>query len=158
MLRRQQQTNPLATTWVDLELHLAGINPASIGMDNVDYDNIPLSQLSTGMNHLVGETSTAKKIKDGLKAVTAKRKKDHTNTGTITDNRRDFARKNFVENWKGFLDDSKVTDDDLDWLCEGLDSLFAAGRDRINKCHGSAGGGVGKWRCLVMKEQVSVVR
>lgn len=139
MLRRQQQTNPLATMWVDLKLQIAGINPASIGMDNVDYDNIPLSQLSTGMNQLVEATSTAKKLKDGVKAVTAKRKKGHTNTGTVTDNKRKCARKHFMENWKGFLDDSKVTDDDVEWLCEGLESLFAAGRDRINKHCGSAG-------------------
>lgn len=132
VLQHQLQTKPLVATWVDLELHLANINPASTGMNNIGYDDIPLSQLSA-----------AKKIKGSRKAVTATRKKTGSYTGTITDNKHEAAKKQFVDDWKGFLEDAKATHDKIDWLCEGLESLFVVGRDQINNHCGSDGGGRG---------------
>ena len=39
VLQCANQTNPKATTWVDLELHHSGIHPDTIGVDNVDIDD-----------------------------------------------------------------------------------------------------------------------
>jgi len=48
--KREHQTYPRATTWLDLQLHLAGVDAASIGMeDHDDPDDIPLSQFVAGM-------------------------------------------------------------------------------------------------------------
>ena len=55
VMQRQHLTNPKATTWIDLELHHSGVDPARIGLDDVTYDDIPMSQLSTGMDQIIGE-------------------------------------------------------------------------------------------------------
>ena len=89
VLKCHRQMKPLATTWVDLELHLKNTDPSSIGKDNVDYNDIPFSQLSAGMREVVEETSTAKKTKDSMEKVTNKRKKIPSTIGTITDEKRE---------------------------------------------------------------------
>ena len=67
VMQRQHLTNPKATTWIDLELHHSGVDPSRIGLDDVTYDDIPMSQLSTGMDQIIGETTTAKKLRTGWK-------------------------------------------------------------------------------------------
>ena len=48
------------TTWIDLQLHLEGINPLDIGMDDCeDLDDLPFHQMSSGMNQLVSMSSYA---------------------------------------------------------------------------------------------------
>ena len=63
VLGRQKQMNPKTTTWKDLQLKHANIDPKTIGMDNVNYDDLPLSQLSHGMHKVVKETKTSTEIK-----------------------------------------------------------------------------------------------
>ena len=49
-MKHENQTNPRSNTWLDLQLHLAGVDTSSIGMeDHDDPDDIPLSQLVAGM-------------------------------------------------------------------------------------------------------------
>ena len=59
VMDRQHRTDPKSITWVDLELHHAGVNPLLIGMEDCDYDDTPLSQLATGMKDIIVETKTA---------------------------------------------------------------------------------------------------
>ena len=63
MLGRQKQRSPKMTTWKDLQLKHASVDQKTIGMDDVDFDNLPLYQLSHGMHKVVNETKTAAEIK-----------------------------------------------------------------------------------------------
>ena len=63
VLGRKKQKNPKTTTWKDLQLKRANVDHKSVGMDDVDFDNLPLSQLSHGMHAVVKETKTAAEIK-----------------------------------------------------------------------------------------------
>ena len=63
VLRRQKQRNPKTTTWKDLQLKHASVDQKTIGMDNVNFDNLPLSQLSHGMYKVANESKTAAEIK-----------------------------------------------------------------------------------------------
>ena len=63
VLGRQKQRNPKTTTWKDLQLKHARVDQKTIGMDDVNFDNLPLSQLSHGMHKDVNETKTSVEIK-----------------------------------------------------------------------------------------------
>ena len=63
VLGRQKQRNPKTTTWKDLQLKHTRVDQKTIGMDDVNFDNLPLSQLSHGMHKVVKETKTAAEIK-----------------------------------------------------------------------------------------------
>ena len=144
VMQRQHLTNPKATTWIDLELHHSRVDPARIGLDDVTYDDIPMSQLSTGMDQIIGETTTAKKIKDGLEKV-RKRDNNHIADGNwISECKKSEARKRFDEEWRSFFDDSKVTDLDIEEICVGIEKVFQDKRESINRKHGKEGGGEGE--------------
>ena len=69
VLGRQKEANPKTTTWKDLQLKHANVDQKSVGMDDVDFDNLPLSQLSHGMHTVVNETKTAAEIKKAVSGV-----------------------------------------------------------------------------------------
>ena len=63
VLQRQRCTNPKSTAWVDLEMHHSNMDPTAIGMEDIDYNDLPLSQLSTGMKEILRESKSAKKLR-----------------------------------------------------------------------------------------------
>ena len=62
------------TTCVDLQLNHAQIDPKSIGMDDNEYNDILLSQLSYGIYEVVNITPAAKRFYKAIMQSTKKRK------------------------------------------------------------------------------------
>ena len=144
VLDRATGINPKTTTWVDLQLKHAGVKPDSIGLDNVSYDDIPLSQLSHGMQEVIKESKTAAKIKKAIDDVSKKRKTTYSASSHRTDDTLDTERKHFADMWKDFGDDPRVTDRDIMELSERLKKGFEEQMKVINKRCGKAGGGRGR--------------
>ena len=104
-------------------MHHANIDPASIEIEDNDYDNILLPPLSTGMVEIMKETRSTQKIKASLQKVRT-RKCKFCSFGERTDEKREIARNMFADDWKSFLEDAKVTDDDIDTIVDGISRVF----------------------------------
>ena len=99
VMQRQHRTNPTSTTWLDLELYHAGVDPSMIGMEDCDYDDIPQSQLSAGMKDIIVDTKAGEAMKASLKQ-SQKRKSSGHDENIISDSKKEEARKLFQEEWK----------------------------------------------------------
>ena len=81
VMKRENQTNSRATTWLDLQLHLAGVDAVSIGMeDHDDPDDIPLSQLVAGMQETSVMSIASNRLKEAIENGTCKRDIDGNTT------------------------------------------------------------------------------
>ena len=141
VLGRQKQSRPKTTTWKDLKLKDASADQKSIGMDDVDFDNIPLSQLSHGMHTVVNETRAAAEIKKAVSEVGKKRKSTYSSDTHRTSDKLEVARKGISDMWRDFSEDPRVTDKDINELYKRLEEGFREQTKVINKRCGKAGGG-----------------
>ena len=131
------------TTWIDLQLHLEGINPLDIGMDDwEDIDDLPLHQFFSGMNQLVSISSYASKLHAGISATEGgpNEVQDVTTTHRSYEYRQSF-RKWFDDEMKSVIDNSMVTDSRLEELKSGMEGLFSDFQDDTNDLFGVEGGG-----------------
>ena len=141
VLGRQKQSCPKTTTWKDLQLKDTSVDQKSIGMDDVDFDNIPLSQLSHGMHTVVNETRAAAEIKKAVSEVGKKRKSTYSSNTHRTSDKLEVARKGISDMWRDFSEDPRVTDKDINELYKRLEDGFREQAKVINKRCGKAGGG-----------------
>ena len=131
------------TTWIDLQLHLEGINPLDIGMDDCeDIDDLPLHQFFSGMNQLVSISSYASKLHAGISTTEGgpNEVQDVTTTHRSYEYRQSF-RKWFDDEMKSVIDNSMVTDSRLEELKSGMEGLFSDFQDETNDLFGVEGGG-----------------
>ena len=141
VLGRKKQKNPKTTTWKDLQLKRANVDHKSVGMDDVDFDNLPLSQLSHGMHAVVNETKTAAEIKKAISEVDKMGKVMYSTNTHKTNDKLEVARKGIADMWRDFGEDPRVTDDDIDELYKRLEDGFREQAKVINRRSGKAGGG-----------------
>ena len=110
-------------------------------MDDVDFDNLPLSQLSHGMHTVVNETKTAAEIKKAVSEVGKKRKSTYASKTHRTNDTLEVARKGIADMWRDFGEDPRITDNDINELYKRLEDGFREQTKAINKRCGKAGGG-----------------
>jgi len=131
------------TTWIDLQLHLEGINPTDIGMDYCDDpDDLPLHQLFSGINQLVSISAYASKLHAGI----ANAEGDVNVEADVTTNHLKYKyRQSF---WKWFDDEMKsvidnliVTDAHSEGLKSRMKSLFSEFQDETIDIYGVEGRG-----------------
>lgn len=144
VMQRTNQSKGKATTWIDLQLHREGVDPKSIGYDDVDFDDIPSSQLSHGMHQIASITAAAQSLHEGLNASQKRASDGKLKCDTRSYDLRETSRKVFADDWKSFIEDAKVTDQDIDDLTEKMTLVFAEVRGKVNARYGKAGGGSGK--------------
>ena len=126
------------TTWIDPQLHLEDINPIDIGMDDCDDpDDLLLHQLFSGMNQLVSGSAYASKLNAGI--VNAQgdvnAEVDVTTTHCSYKYHQSF-RKWFDDEMKGVINNPMVTDEHLEELKSGMESLFSEFQDETNDIYG----------------------
>ena len=131
----------MTTTWKDLQLKNANVDQKSVGMDDVDFDNLPLSQLSHGMHSVVNETKTAAEIKKAVSEVGKMSKSTYASKTHRTNDTLEVARKGIADMWRDFGEDPRITDNDINELYKRLEDGFREQTKAINKRCGKAGGG-----------------
>ena len=109
--------------------------------NDVDNDFIDEMNMGVGMSEIVNLTPLALKLQADVENSAKKRGLEDDNRFTRTDLARSSARKKFHDQWKSFIDDPRVSDEDIDHLSDQLSAVFSQMWDDINKRYPKVGGG-----------------
>ncbi len=126
VIQREQRTEALATTWIDFQMHLDGHDVGDMWSDDLGLDDMPLSQLSAGMDRTTHITAANLKIKEGIEKA---RKRKKTEEGVLEENIRTAEVRDDVRAWvtarlKAAREDSRVTNGMIQRWQEDVDVAF----------------------------------